>query len=139
MTLFEMVKVSKEDFDISDTIYDWLNYFTCDTSEQEQNDNYEKAMTYFAKHIEVESQNTAWGSLTVICKITDFLKKHQKAFDKFCNTHNKEEFTPKYYKKQYGKIDGEDYYYIYFTTFQCLINGNYCESDYKELLELLEK
>ena len=135
LNLYEAITTLKVDKDICDNIFDYLNYFTC-SKENEAYDNYDLLMIYFAKHIQVLSIN----DIAICCDISNFINKHKRVFDKFMNEENREQYTPKWFKKTFNqivKIDDEEFYDLYMMTFSSLINGNYSDRQYKKLLDYL--
>lgn len=137
ITLYETLRLKDFDgFDIADDIFDWGNYFECGESLEKSEDYYDKLMVLFALNIEVVKYQENWYT---ICKVAEFISKHSKAFTKFMNENNREDYQPKNYKGEKITLDNDLFYDLYIMTFESLINGNYCESQYKELYELLTK
>lgn len=126
--------------DISDTVFDYLNYFE---ASEEASDYYEKVQNYLADNIEVEKVNRS----IVICNITKFIEKHQAKINKFMKSVYYEEYTPQKngvatYKPsketKYNTDKGETFYYMYFEIFlNDVLNGGLSENDYKELYKTL--
>ena len=132
MTILEFMKFSNEDgFDIADEIFDWCDYFAINTITTEK-DSYDVVMMYFANNIEMVNYRKGWYSS---CKISEFIQKHRKAFDEFMRTTNNEHYQP----SDEVSIDDEEFYDLYLMTFQNLIDGNYSDSDYERLYDLLLK
>lgn len=117
------------EFDIGDEIFDWVsNFCYCDPQE----DYFDKCMYFMADKINVLTYRYGWYSCVDVSR---FISENQEAFDKFMNEHNREGFRPCNHDKI--TIDDEEFYDLYMLTFRNLIEGNYCDSDYKCLLELL--
>jgi hypothetical protein len=132
MKIYEFMKFSnKWGFDISDEIFDWGNYFEVDNNLTLQKaDFYDIVMVYFANNIEMVNYNEDWYSC---CKVSEFIQKHRKAFDKFMEDCNSEYYKP----NENVTIDDEEFFDLYISTFANLINGNYAEEDYELLYDLL--
>ena len=134
-TLKEALEFVGDGFDIADDIFDWGNYFGYN---EKSNDCYDKVLDFMAEHIEFVKYQKEWYS---ICKITDFIVKYQKQFDKFLNEVYKKEYTPKYLCEKYDipriSEDDELFYDIYFEMFSSLINGNFSDNNYELLYKIL--
>ena len=137
LTLKELIKMSNEGYDVADDIFDWATNYDYDIDLE---DYYGKALDLMASEIEVVKIQPKWYT---ICKFSEFIEKYQDVFDKFFNEENKEVYTPKYACKELGvdrlNKDMEEFYDIYLNSLESLIAGNYCESDYKKLYEMLSK
>ena len=146
-SLYEVLKlVSQEDTDICDDIWDWcsnLGYGGYDSFEEIDNhygkDNpdggYYKFILLCCLNIKVKKYQPKWYT---VCYVSKFIDENRAAFDKFMNERNREGYRPKDFK---GKIDIDDdeelFYEVYMQTFENLIIGNYCDSDYLELFNYL--
>lgn len=132
MTIYEMFLFCEIDgTDIADDVYDWVNYFGCCMDKSKSKDAYDKCMRYFATHIEVSNYRPKWYSNAFV---SEFIHKNIDAFTKFMNENNITGFRP----CEYDEIDDELFYDLYMNTFGSLINGNYSDSQYAELLKLLK-
>ena len=132
MTIYEMFLFCEiDETDIGDDTYDWVNNFSCCMDKSKAKNPYDKLMRYFATNIEVSNYKPKWYSNAYV---SDFIKKHIDAFNKFMNENNIEGFRP----CEYDDIDDETWYDLYMNTFSNLINGNYSDEQYAELLKLLK-
>lgn len=135
MKLIEFMEFSDNyGFDITDDIWDWGNYFETPRNFKEcENDYYNLLMWHFANNIEIVKYQEDWYS---ICKVSEFIYKNIKAFNKFMNEENREGYRPNEYEEIESADDGlmVD---IYLPTFENLINGNYSDDGYKKICEYL--
>lgn len=130
MTIYEFMRFSNEEgFDICDQTFDWGNYFGLDF-ELKEKDIYEMVMEYFARNIEMVNYQKEWFS---VCKVSEFIQAHRKAFDMFMKECNGESHQP----NSSVSMEDEEFYWLYLATFESLINGNYSDDDYKLLLSLM--
>lgn len=120
--------------DISDTIYDYLNYF--DFTDSDDNDAYDKVMIWLAKHIEVVRYFQP-PSEQLECKIAEFIEGKRKIFDKYCAYLYVADYQPQ--NMDYIEFESEEFYDYYMALFSDLINGNHSDKDYQKLLEIIEK
>ena len=138
-SIYEVLMFNQqEDMDICDNIFDWACNIGCRKSFEDCTDYYDKLMLLFCLNIQCENYKHDWYSC---CKITDFIEANKEVFDKFMEEENKDQYKPSYYKNVYGMenvtSNDEDFYDLYLMTFQSLIVGNYCESDYEKLYKAL--
>lgn len=120
--------------DIEDYTFDFLNYFECYKTFKECNDYYDKLMLVFGLNIKVESGRDGFAC----CHISEFLREHHHTFKNFMIWAYREDslFNPKNWEKDYT-IDDEEFYDTYLDTFKDLINGNFSDTHYKNLYEML--
>lgn len=118
------------EFDVCDAIYDWVAYLG--VHDNENCDDYDKLMRFFANNIEVVDLLTN-GNLQ--CKVTDFIKEHYDAFLKFVEEENDDNYKPSSYDE--FDLEGEDFYDIFLNTFENLLIGNYSDLSYTKLLKYL--
>ena len=137
MTLKELIQINDRGYDVCDDIFDWGTNYDYNINPK---DYYDKALDLMASEIEVVKVQPKWYT---ICKFSEFIEKYQNVFDKFFNEENKEEYTPKYACKELGVVrlnkDMGEFYDIYLESFASLLAGNYCESDYMKLYEMLKE
>lgn len=130
MKIIEVFKLMDDGFDIADDIFDYGVYFYA--TEEEKNDYYEKVQLFIAKDLDIIELDTKDYS---ICKISEFMDKHRKAFDKWMNNNYYESWQPQ--NRAVATIDDEEFYDIYIDLFNQIVCGNLSESEYKELYECL--
>lgn len=133
MKLIECIKENHCGLDIADNIWDWGNYFECEYYEGDCYDYYDKLMHLFAEHIDVVKYSEDWYT---ICDISGFIWENLNAFSKFMNAANNENFQP-YIQGVCESIEDYRMFELYIATFQELLNGNYCDSDYELLYNYL--
>lgn len=133
-SIYEVLMFNQqEDFDICDDIFDWGSNIGCKKSFKDCEDYYERLMLLFCLNIKCKCYRQNWYSC---CKISEFIEANKEVFDKFMEEENKECFRPSFYGKPITS-DDEDFYDLYLMTFESLIIGNYCESDYEKLYKSL--
>lgn len=139
MTLYEFIKTRNGNgIDISDTIFDYLNYFECFVGNKEEKkslDDYDKVMIFLAKHIEVE-QHLPYQTESAICKIADFIESNRQLFDEFLNEVLLDRYAPK--NNPPIKKETDEFYDLYMIAFSDLINGNFATSDYTIFMQKVE-
>lgn len=131
-TLLDAYKLSKKldlNLDLADDTFDWCN---CYEINEIPKDNYDKCMLKFG-----EMRCVDMNSGYIICDICEYIDQHRKAFDKFMNEENKDCFKPMNYDRV--EVDEEEFFDLYLTTFESLLNGNYCEEDYEKLNKYLDE
>ena len=137
-TIYDYIKMLGDGFDIGDNTYDWGTYFGCETDYDKCTDYYDKCMYIFALNIEMLNYSKDWYST---CKVSEFISENINAFETFLNEIYREEYTPRYLKAHGHKVNDmniDDYFYdTYLQAFEALVVGNFAESDYKLLFELL--
>lgn len=136
-SLYEVLMLTgHEDMDICDSVFDWGSNMGCYKSFEDCNDYYDKLMLLFCLNITCTKVNEKWYSC---CDISRFISEHQDTFDKFMNEENREGYRPQDYSHKLDYEKDEDFYDLYLNTFESLIIGNYAESDYQKLYEMLIK
>lgn len=120
------------DRDITDDIFDYLNYFYCDTDNVLANsDDYDKVQRWLGENIEAIRGDKD----IIVCKISEFIDSNRDIFDTFLNQVYKEKYQPR--NMEYIAKDSEDFYDYYMVMFSDLINGNFATSDYTKLLKII--
>ena len=129
MTIKQFMEfANKGGFDIGDDVWDWGVYFDLPRT---IDDNYDKFCEFVANNLTMVCYRDDWYST---CKVTEFLTKFDKAFRKFTNECNNENY-------QLGdcEIESDQWFETIFPTFESLIVGGYSENDYGRLVELLNE
>lgn len=135
MTLYEIMKLKQEGFDIADTEWDWGTYVGF-IDEDQVEDAYDRFILYFIQNVEIERLNEDWYSP---CKVAEFVVKHLNAFKKFFNEENREGYRPMDYEDADNSNEDEGFFEAYMCGIESLLCGNYCEDDYEKLYKLLTK
>lgn len=129
MTIRQFSEFSgKYGFDIGDNTWDWGNYFECS---KDIDGGYDEFCDFVANNLVMICYRDNWYST---CKITEFLAKYDKAFRKFTNEYNGENWQLGDYE-----IESDEWFEIIFATFDSLINGNYNDNSYSALVKLLKE
>lgn len=134
MTIYELLSFVEgiEGIDIGDDVFDFVTHIDCKLKKGECNDNYDFCMRYFCTQIELSCYRPNWYSNAFI---SEFIKKHINAFNKFMNEENADNFKP----QNYDEIDDDLFYDLYLNTFENLVTGGYADSDYEKLLRYLKE
>lgn len=126
MTLFDYMKVTMEDYDTYDTVYDAI-VTVCWIDESEENDNYEKFCIGIIKKVDVENASHCGESVNV--KWTELITNNMEKF---------REFTKKYWRDDCQYEDDEDEFICqWIDEIQSYMAGYVSETFYKVLVELV--
>ena len=122
--------------DICDVDWDWGIYLGVPEagSLDECEDSYDKLMLLFCLNIRCKEVRPDWYSP---CYVAAFVEENRAAFDKFLEEENREGYRPSDYDAPLKADEDEGYYEVYMQSMECLIAGNYCESDYEKLVRYL--
>lgn len=130
--MLQFIKQLHTGFDITGEDWDWGTYFESPETFEECNDYYDKFMYLIACNVYVIQFKSDWYTITTI---EQFIREHVNTFKKFINENWREECIPNW---ETIEEDSEDWYEIFIDDlFEPLFNGQYCESHYKELYDLL--
>ena len=132
--LLDYVREQQGGFDISDDVFDFVNYFECYADFADCEDGYDKVMYLFGSNIKVLKFQPDWYS---ICNITEFIETNIDAFNEFLNQVYREEYQPQNFDRQYTSND-EEFYDIYIEMFGYLLNGSFTDSEYNLLYNILK-
>lgn len=133
-SLYEMIMATGgEGFDCCDIDWDFAVFMTCEKTFEDCHDYYDKFMLLLCLNVQCEKYKEQWYSP---CDFVSFFEANKKAINRFLNEENREGYRPKDYK-HLDKNEDSGYYEVYFLSFENLINGNYCESDYEKLYKYL--
>ena len=128
-TLFDAINLGGAR-DITDEIFDYLNFFDYSIENVNQ-DDYDFCIDWFARNIEAIK-----GDRDVIfCRISQFIDQHRNVFDAFLNEVYREEYQPR--NMDYIDVDDEYFYDYYLAMFSDLINGNFSDEDYTLLANII--
>ena len=125
MTLYELMKVAKEDYDTYDDVYDAV-VTVCYIDEEDVEDNYDKFCTEIIKKVEVE-EKVGDG---FIVKWTELIEKNMEKFRKFTKENWKKDC-------QY-EDDDEEFVYQWINEIHSYMAGYVPEDFYKELVAFVE-
>lgn len=127
MTLFEFMKVTEEDYDTYDTVYD-AEVTVCWIDENAKNSNYDKFCIGIIKKVEVEKLNSSSGSLTV--KWTELITNNMDKFKAFSAEH--------WYEDCQYEDDEDEFIYQWINEIHNYMAGNVDEEFYGVLVEFVE-
>ena len=134
ISLYEMImRKGGNGFDCCDKDWDFGVFMECRETFKECTDYYDKFMLLLCLNIKCYKFVAEWYSP---CDFVSFFEENRKAIDKFLNETNRGGYRPKDYK-DLDKDKDTGYYEVYFLSFDNLINGNYCESDYEKIYKYL--
>ena len=128
MKLFEFMKITEEDYDTYDTVYD-AEVTVCWIDESPKNSNYDKFCIGIIKKVEVEKLNSYTGSLTV--KWTELITNNMEKFRAFSRMHWHDEC-------QY-EDDDDEFIYQWITEIHSYMAGCVSEDFYGVLVEFVEE
>ncbi len=146
LSLYEVLRFANmEDTDICDDVWDWVcnlghgGYESFEEIDKEYGKDNEEG--YYFKfiflcclNIKCVKYQPKWYS---VCNVSAFINDNREAFDKFMNEMNREGYRPKDYDEPLVWDDDDEFYDVYMETFRNLVNGNYCDYQYKALVEYL--
>lgn len=128
MKIIEIFKLMEDGFDIADDIFDYGVFFFASDVNVQKDDYYDQVQLFIARDLDIIKLDTEHYS---ICKISEFMDRHRKAFDKWMNNNYYEAYQPQ--NRVVATIDDEEFYDIYIELFNDIVCGNLSESNYKEL------
>jgi hypothetical protein len=137
-SLYEAIMFTNgEGFDICDIDWDWGTYLGiekdwkgCADKETGKPDYYYAFMLFLAINIKCKEVRPKWYSP---CYIGEFVKKNMNVLRDFFNKHNREGYRPMDYENADDDSKDDGFYEAYMLPLESMIEGNYCDSDYKEL------
>lgn len=120
--------------DIAAEDFDWGNYFDCPIRIEDVQDGYDACMYFFGQEINCLHFMSDWYSA---CDVEKFILRYLPVFRDFFNENNREGYRPMDYERADHADEDEGFYEAYIMPFESLINGNYTEDDYLELVTRL--
>lgn len=134
ITLYDVICYNDGNgFDISDTYWDWGTYFECPLKWEDCHSYCDACMLLFALNIEFVKFKSDWFSP---CKVTEFIENNREAFDRFLNEAYREGYRPCDGDRLNADED-KGYYELYMDAMEQLLIGNFSESKYERLFQLL--
>lgn len=125
MKLYEVMKMTENDWDTYDTEYDACVTVCYIDEEDEQTDNYYKFCTEIIKKVEVEK---IIPTSHIICGWAKLITDNMEKF---------KAFTEKYWRNQY-EDDEEEFIYQWINEIQMYLAGYVSEDFYETLLKFVE-
>ena len=124
MKLYEFIKLSENDYDTYDTVYD-AGVTVCFIEEDEaENDNYDKFCIELMKKVEVEKVN---GDILIV-KWTELIQNNMEKFKTFAKEHWRNDYED----------DEDEFIYQWINEIHAYIAGYVSENFYGTLVEFVE-
>ena len=123
MKLYDIIKISEEDYDTYDTVYDAV-VTVCYIEENDTNDNYDKFCIELMKKVEVDHING--DGLAV--KWTEFIYNNMEKF---------RAFTEKYWGRKY-RDDEDEFVYQWINEIHLYMAGYVSEDFYSILVKFVD-
>lgn len=125
MKLYEIMKLSQNDYDTYDTVFD-ADVTVCYIAENEVRDNYDKFCIELMKKVEVEKIN---GD-DLIVKWTELIQKNMEKFKAFTKEN--------WYENCQYEDDEDEFIYQWIKEIHYYLAGYVDEDFYDELVNLVE-
>ena len=125
MKLYDFMKMSQNDYDTYDTVYD-ADVTVCYIDENEARDNYDKFCVELMKKVEIEKIN---GDVLIV-KWTELIQKNMEKFRAFTKGH--------WYENCQYEDDENEFIYQWINEIHQYMAGNVSEDFYDELVKLVE-
>lgn len=122
--------------DICDEIWDWGIFLSCPDKGDvaDLDDAYDKFCLILCLNLTCKK---FVPDFYTPCNVCEFIEAHRKTFDAFLEEENREGFRPSDYPKPLNSNQDEGYYEVYMLSMENLIAGNYADSDYEKLVNML--
>ena len=125
MKLYDFLKISQNDFDTYDTVYD-TGVTVCYIDEEDAEDSYDKFCIELMKKVEVEEQNDD----ILIVKWTELIQNNMEKFKEFTKEN--------WYESCQYEDDEDEFIYQWINEIHQYMAGNVAESTYDKLVKLVE-
>lgn len=125
MKLYDFLKISQNDFDTYDTVYD-TGVTVCYIDEEDAEDGYDKFCIELMKKVEVEEQNDD----ILIVKWTELIQNNMEKFKKFTKEN--------WYESCQYEDDEDEFIYQWINEIHQYMAGNVSEDFYDKLVELVQ-
>ena len=123
MKLYDIMKLSQNDYDTYDTVYD-AEVTVCYIDEEDMEDSYDKFCIELMKKVEVEKIN---GDVLLV-KWTELIEFNMEKF---------KAFTEKHWRCTY-EDDDEEFVYQWINEFHAYLAGYVSEDFYDTLVEFVD-
>ena len=123
MKLYDFMKISQNDYDTCDTVYDTV-VTVCYIDEEDMEDNYDKFCIEMMKKVELEEQNDD----ILIVKWTELIQNNMEKFKEFA----RENWIYDY------EDDEDEFIYQWIKEIHYYLAGYVAEDFYDKLVELVE-
>lgn len=125
MKLYDFLKISQNDFDTCDTVYD-TGITVCYIDEEDADDNYDKFCIELMKKVEVDKQNDD----ILIVKWTELIENNMEKFRAFT--------AKNWYENCQYEDDNDEFIYQWINEIDQYMAGNVSIDFYDELVKLVE-
>ena len=125
MKLYDFLKISQNDYDTCDTVYD-TGVTVCYIDEEDAEDSYDKFGVELMKKVEVEKQN---GDILIV-KWTEFIQNNMEKFKKFTKEN--------WYESCQYEDDEDEFIYQWIEEIHQYMAGNVAEDFYDKLVEFIK-
>ena len=126
MKLYEIMKLSQDDYDTYDTVYD-AEVTVCYIDEEDAEDNYDKFCIELMKKVEVEK---IVPESHLIVKWTELITNNMEKFRAFT--------AENWYESCQYEDDEDEFIYQWINEIHQYMAGNVAEDFYDELVKLVE-
>ena len=126
MKLYDFLKISQNDFDTCDTVYD-TGVTVCYIDEEDAEDNYDKFCIGLMKKVEVEEQNDD----ILIVKWTELIQNNMEKFKEFTKEN--------WYESCQYEDDEDEFIYQWINEIHQYMAGNVSINFYDKLVEFVQK
>ena len=125
MKLYDFLKISQNDFDTCDTVYD-TGVTVCYIDEEDAEDSYDKFCIELMKKVEVEEMNDD----ILIVKWTELIQNNMGKFKKFT--------AKNWYESCQYEADEDEFIYQWINEIDSYLAGYVAESFYDKLVEFVQ-
>ena len=125
MKLYDFLKISQNDFDTYDTVYD-TGVTVCYIDEEDAEDNYDKFCIELMKKVDVEELNDD----ILIVKWTELIQNNMEKFKEFT--------AENWYKNCQYEDDEDEFIYQWINEIHQYMAGYVSENFYDKLVKLVE-
>lgn len=125
MKLYDFLKISQNDFDTCDTVYD-TGVTVCYIDEEDIDDNYDKFCIELMKKVEVEKQI---GDALLV-RWTELIQNNMEKFRAFT--------AENWYESCQYEDDDDEFIYQWINEIHQYMAGNVSEDFYDELVKFVE-
>lgn len=126
MKLYDIMKISQDDFDTYDTVYD-AEVTVCYIEEDETNDNYDKFCIELMKKVEVKR---IIPESHLVVKWTELIQNNMEKFKEFTKEN--------WYESCQYEDDEDEFVYQWINEIHYYLAGYVSEDFYDKLVELVE-
>ena len=123
--------------DICDEDWDWGIYLGIPSdvkSIDDCEDGYDKFCLLLCLNLKTKGIRPDWYTP---CNVCGFIEEHRAVFEEFFNRESQEGYRPSDYDHKLKADEDKGYFEAFMEPMESLIAGNYCDSDYEELVKRL--